>query len=79
MKKRHIEKETANINICNKKISEKWATFLLTLDKLPGLEKDIEDGLYCPQCLASCIETIYNVKTTALPLLKPPRNTHTIL
>ncbi|KAG4067013.1 hypothetical protein HA402_000004 [Bradysia odoriphaga] len=57
----------------------KWATFLLTLEKLPGLEKDIEDGLYCPQCLATCSETIYNVKSTALPLLAPPKNSKTIL
>ncbi|KAJ6638607.1 Sodium channel protein Nach [Pseudolycoriella hygida] len=57
----------------------KWAKVLLNLEKSPGLEKDVEDGLYCPQCLASCSETIYNVKTTALPLLKPPKNTNTIL
>ncbi len=57
----------------------KWQTFLLDLERLPGLEKDVEDGLYCPQCLASCSETIYNVKTTSLPLLKPPQNSKTIL
>lgn len=33
-----------------------------------GLEKDMEESLYCPECLPSCSTSRYSVKTSSLPL-----------
>lgn len=41
----------------------------MNLEKVVGLEKELEDGLYCPHCLPSCGDTIYSVSSDSLPLI----------
>lgn len=47
---------------------------LLRLDRVIGLERELEDGLYCPQCLPSCSDTEYAVASQQLPLLRTHRS-----
>lgn len=51
----------------------------MDLKKVPGLEKETEDGLYCPLCLPSCSDSTYKVTSTSLPLIKAKRNYPNIL
>lgn len=51
----------------------------MDLQKVSGLDKEIEDGLYCPKCLPSCSDSTYKVTSTSLPLVKDRRNYANIL
>lgn len=57
----------------------KWSTVVLTLDHVVGLELELEDGLYCPQCLPSCSDTAYKVTSQELPLVPTQRKHDTLM
>lgn len=44
-----------------------------------GLEMEIQDGLFCPDCLPSCSDTIYTVSSEKLPLIPTKRPYKSIL
>lgn len=52
----------------------KWSTTVLDNTKVVGLEMEIQDGLYCPDCLPSCSDTIYTVSVQSLPLIPTKRS-----
>lgn len=41
-----------------------------------GLEKDMEESLYCPECLPACSTSRYSVKTSSLPLIYSSYNNY---
>lgn len=51
----------------------------MNLDKVSGLEREHEDGLYCPECLPSCSDTTYMVSSMRLPLIPTNRNYPTLM
>ncbi|KAH8288626.1 hypothetical protein KR054_006750 [Drosophila jambulina] len=46
----------------------KWRNVLTERHIIPGLEREIEEALYCPQCLPSCSDVQYRVSMSALPI-----------
>lgn len=46
-----------------------------TLNLKSGLEKDMEESLYCPECLPACSTSLYSVKTSSLPLFSSYNST----
>ncbi|EDW38797.1 GL13740 [Drosophila persimilis] len=64
---------------CLKRYDFKWLNVITSRENVTGLEHEMQDALYCPQCLASCSETRYSVRgsmTLALPSTSksPPRS-----
>ncbi|XP_049305455.1 LOW QUALITY PROTEIN: sodium channel protein Nach [Bactrocera dorsalis] len=46
----------------------KWSNVITERENIPGLEREMEDSLYCPQCLPMCSSERYVVHANALPL-----------
>ncbi|EDX14297.1 GD18259 [Drosophila simulans] len=46
----------------------KWRNILTERHIINGLEREIEEALYCPQCLPSCRDVQYGVSMSALPI-----------
>ncbi|XP_022223565.2 acid-sensing ion channel 5 [Drosophila obscura] len=70
---------TLQHNECLKRYEFKWLNVITSRENVTGLEHEMQDALYCPQCLASCTETRYSVRgamTLALPgtSKSPPRS-----
>lgn len=51
-------------------ISVKWLNVITKRDKqdVEGLEREIEDALFCPECLPSCVDTQYQMTLVTLPM-----------
>ncbi|XP_055551572.1 pickpocket protein 28 [Wyeomyia smithii] len=58
---------------CLNKYKLKWSTIITEISKIPGLEKEMEESLYCPDCLPACSGSKYQITSTALPLIKSRR------
>ncbi|EDW83246.2 uncharacterized protein Dwil_GK22758 [Drosophila willistoni] len=55
---------------CLRRYEFKWLNVITSRANVTGLEHEMEDSLYCPDCLASCTETRYSVRgamTLSLP------------
>lgn len=59
---------------CLKQYRLKWQMVITKIMQIEGLEKEMEEALYCPECLPACDRTVYKVQTTSLPLLAQTRN-----
>jgi len=46
----------------------KWRNVLTERQLILGLEREIEEALYCPQCLPACSDVQYGVSMSALPI-----------
>ncbi|XP_030573973.1 sodium channel protein Nach [Drosophila novamexicana] len=63
----------------------KWNNVLTERLRIPGLERETEEALYCPQCLPSCNDVQYRVSMSELPIdtylanLKPDEYNDTLL
>ncbi|KAM7359472.1 pickpocket 24 [Cochliomyia hominivorax] len=53
---------------CLMRYDFKWFNVITQRQKIRGLEREMEDALYCPDCLPTCSETKYNVQVMGLPL-----------
>ncbi|BFF93018.1 sodium channel protein Nach [Drosophila madeirensis] len=53
---------------CINQYQFKWCNVLTERHIIPGLEREIEEALYCPQCLPSCNDVLYGVSLSALPI-----------
>lgn len=51
----------------------KWSTVITNIVQIPGLEKEMEESLYCPECLPSCSDSKYQISATELPLIRTRR------
>lgn len=51
-------------------ISVKWLNVITKRDEqdVEGLEREMEDALYCPECLPSCVDTQYQMSLMTLPM-----------
>ncbi|XP_055585368.1 pickpocket protein 28 [Uranotaenia lowii] len=59
--------------VCLNKYKIKWSTVITDIVEIPGLEKEMEESLYCPECLPPCSDTKYQVTASELPLIKTHR------
>ncbi|KAH8310985.1 hypothetical protein KR044_003768, partial [Drosophila immigrans] len=55
---------------CLQRYKFKWLNVITSREFMPGLEHELEDALYCPDCLASCSEIRYNVRGAMTLALK---------
>ncbi|KAH8335649.1 hypothetical protein KR074_007695 [Drosophila pseudoananassae] len=46
----------------------KWRNVMTERHLIEGLEREVEEALYCPQCLPSCNDVQYRVSMSALPI-----------
>ncbi|XP_044574246.1 sodium channel protein Nach [Drosophila ananassae] len=46
----------------------KWRNVMTERHLIQGLEREIEEALYCPQCLPSCNDVQYRVSMSSLPI-----------
>ncbi|XP_073817261.1 pickpocket 22 [Musca autumnalis] len=46
----------------------KWRNVLTERSNIEGLEREREEGLYCPECLPSCQDIRYSLSVMALPV-----------
>ncbi|XP_053946518.1 pickpocket protein 11 [Anastrepha ludens] len=53
---------------CLERYYFKWSNVITERANIPGLEREMEDSLYCPQCLPLCSSFRYAVDLNALPL-----------
>ncbi|XP_028897018.1 sodium channel protein Nach [Zeugodacus cucurbitae] len=53
---------------CLERYYFKWSNVITERANIPGLEREMEDSLYCPQCLPLCSSARYDVYANALPL-----------
>ncbi|XP_065357886.1 sodium channel protein Nach [Calliphora vicina] len=53
---------------CLMRYDFKWYNVITQRQNIRGLEREMEDALYCPDCLPSCSETKYSVQVMGLPL-----------
>ncbi|XP_016932138.4 sodium channel protein Nach [Drosophila suzukii] len=53
---------------CLKQYQFKWRNVLTERQLILGLEREIEEALYCPQCLPACSDVQYGVSMSALPI-----------
>lgn len=60
-------------------IAGKWSTVVFNRTNIKGLEHEIQDGLYCEECLPCCSDTQYSVSTSSLPLTLSMRNNSNLL
>lgn len=58
---------------CLNKYKIKWYTLVTRIQKIEGLEKEMEESLYCPDCLPSCSNVQYLVTQSELPLVVSKR------
>lgn len=59
---------------CMAKYKVKLQMVVTKIENIVGLEREMEEGLYCPECHPSCSKTTYAVKTTSLSLIEQARN-----
>uniref|UniRef100_A0A182NS27 Pickpocket n=1 Tax=Anopheles dirus TaxID=7168 RepID=A0A182NS27_9DIPT len=59
---------------CLNKYKIKWSTVITDIVRVPGLEKEMEESLYCPECLPSCSDSKYQVTASELPLTRSRRD-----
>ncbi|XP_021692928.1 pickpocket protein 28 isoform X2 [Aedes aegypti] len=59
--------------VCLNKYKIKWSTVITNIVQIPGLEKEMEESLYCPECLPSCSDSKYQISATELPLIRTRR------
>ncbi|XP_058812510.1 sodium channel protein Nach [Topomyia yanbarensis] len=59
--------------VCLNKYKIKWSTVITEITPIPGLEKEMEESLYCPECLPSCSDSKYQISATELPLIRTRR------
>ncbi|KAM7359471.1 sodium channel protein Nach-like [Cochliomyia hominivorax] len=48
-------------------VAFKWRNVLTQRISISGLEREVEEALYCPQCLPSCDDTQYDIFMITLP------------
>ncbi|XP_061394786.1 sodium channel protein Nach-like [Musca vetustissima] len=53
---------------CLMRYDFKWYNVMTQRPNTAGLEREMEDSLYCPYCLPTCSETQYSVTVMDLPL-----------
>ncbi|XP_075170517.1 sodium channel protein Nach-like [Haematobia irritans] len=53
---------------CLMRYDFKWYNVITQRKNIRGLEREMEDSLYCPDCLPSCTEIDYSVTLMELPL-----------
>ncbi|XP_023166385.2 sodium channel protein Nach [Drosophila hydei] len=53
---------------CLSQYQFKWNNVLTERLRIPGLERESEEALYCPQCLPSCNDVQYSVSLNELPI-----------
>ncbi|XP_036324982.1 uncharacterized protein LOC118738165 [Rhagoletis pomonella] len=54
---------------CLERYYFKWSNVITERAYIPGLELEMEDALYCPQCLPLCSSVRYAIHTNELPLV----------
>uniref|UniRef100_A0A8W7PMB8 Uncharacterized protein n=1 Tax=Anopheles coluzzii TaxID=1518534 RepID=A0A8W7PMB8_ANOCL len=59
---------------CLSKYKIKWSTVITDIVQIPGLEKEMEESLYCPECLPSCSASKYQITASNLPLVRSRRD-----
>ncbi|XP_055645241.1 pickpocket protein 28-like [Toxorhynchites rutilus septentrionalis] len=66
-----------SITICNlqhvaclNKYKIKWYTVITDIVQIPGVEKEMEESLYCPDCLPSCSDIKYQISASKMSLSK---------
>ncbi|XP_053667402.1 sodium channel protein Nach-like [Anopheles marshallii] len=59
---------------CLNKYKIKWSTVITDIVRIPGLEKEMEESLYCPECLPSCSASKYQITASELPLIRSRRD-----
>uniref|UniRef100_A0A182PGM2 Pickpocket n=1 Tax=Anopheles epiroticus TaxID=199890 RepID=A0A182PGM2_9DIPT len=59
---------------CLSKYKIKWSTVITDIVQIPGLEKEMEESLYCPECLPSCSDSKYQITASELPLIRSRRD-----
>uniref|UniRef100_A0A182FQ30 Pickpocket n=1 Tax=Anopheles albimanus TaxID=7167 RepID=A0A182FQ30_ANOAL len=59
---------------CLNKYKIKWSTVITDIVQIPGLEKEMEESLLCPDCLPSCSDSKYQITASALPLIPSNRD-----
>ncbi|XP_053669889.1 pickpocket protein 28-like [Anopheles nili] len=59
---------------CLNKYKIKWSTVITNIVQIQGLEKEMEESLYCPECLPPCSESKYQVTASELPLIRSRRD-----
>ncbi|EDW16498.2 uncharacterized protein Dmoj_GI22200 [Drosophila mojavensis] len=57
---------------CLRHYTFKWKNVITSREYVPGLEHEMVDALYCPQCLPSCSEIRYNVRGAGALTLHNP-------
>ncbi|XP_013101174.1 sodium channel protein Nach [Stomoxys calcitrans] len=53
---------------CLMRYDFKWYNVITERRNVPGLEREMEDSLYCPDCLPTCTEVQYSATLMDLPL-----------
>ncbi|XP_037943863.1 sodium channel protein Nach-like [Teleopsis dalmanni] len=53
---------------CLRRYNFKWRNVLTKRETIPGLEREAEEALYCPQCEPSCYDVQYQVSLMSLPI-----------
>lgn len=59
---------------CLQKYKIKLQMVVTRIESIVGLEREMEEGLYCPECHPSCSSVTYGVKSTTLDLLAQDRD-----
>lgn len=60
-------------NGCLNKYIVKWQTVITKIMEVEGLEREMEESLYCPECIPSCSDVKYSVSISSLPLITQAR------
>ncbi|XP_062126004.1 sodium channel protein Nach [Drosophila sulfurigaster albostrigata] len=53
---------------CLSQYQFKWNNVLTERERIYGLEREIEEALYCPHCLPSCNDVQYRISMSVLPI-----------
>ncbi|XP_059611801.1 sodium channel protein Nach-like [Phlebotomus argentipes] len=65
---------------CLEKYKIKWATVVNQYEGVLKYDmREVEESLYCPDCLPKCSDTKYKVSTVSLPLQKQFKNSTALL
>ncbi|KAH8311971.1 hypothetical protein KR044_008825 [Drosophila immigrans] len=59
---------TLNHVSCLSQYQFKWNNVLTERERIPGLEREVEEALYCPHCLPSCNDVQYRISMSVLPI-----------
>lgn len=73
--------KTCNLHdiACIQRYKIKWLTISTEILDEPGLEREREESLYCPECFPSCSDTKYDVWSAGLPLHRSYRRGNNIM